>query len=652
MGLNFRNFSAGINIVPSVTGSSSPTVQGDLAVSSVDGNLYYNNGTSIVILDTNSNSNTLTNKTINGNFNTITNISLTTAVSGILPIANGGTGQTTSLSAFNALSPMTSGGDLIYGGVSGSALRLANGSSGQVLTSAGTTLAPFWATPSPGFVNPMTSVGDMIIGGIGGAATRLAATTNGYILTLVSGSPAWQPNSGGGGTVTSVTASSPLASSGGTTPNISFTGTLAIANGGTGSATQNFVDLTTAQNIGGAKTFTTSVTGNILNTSSYINFTQISTPSNPSSGSNDLYFKSDGNLYTLNSSGIESLIGGSNSIVYYSGYMLNAGGAWTTSSTVFADPTNSGNNTLTTRQSHGITVTAGTSPTNVAGITFTPPSTSAAYLITASFGLFGSNGPNLAFQLTDGTTAIVAQAVSFPTAGQDDAQVLSGIYVPGTTSPVTVKIQLATSSGTIEMARISNLTTAIEWTVIQIPNSGSGGGSGVSSLNSLTGSLNITAGSGITVTPSGGNIQIASTGGGGNPFDFFSSSQITTNSSANSSTTFTTFSNDPGFSFTPNFTGTYKVYSFATLEGTVGSANAFVRIANTVGGATLLNEQDAGMFDQVGTNQIMTIPTQSIFSLSSGTSYTFAIQGKVSAGGSCSLNGSFNPMYIFAERIG
>jgi hypothetical protein len=39
------------------------------------------------------------------------------------------------------------------------------------------------------------------------------------------------------------------------------TGTLPIANGGTGSATQNFVDLTNAQTVGGAKTFTSTVTG-------------------------------------------------------------------------------------------------------------------------------------------------------------------------------------------------------------------------------------------------------------------------------------------------------------------------------------------------------------------------------------------------------
>lgn len=42
--------------------------------------------------------------------------------------------------------------------------------------------------------------------------------------------------------------------------NLTSTGTVAIANGGTGSSTQNFVDLTTTQSIGGTKTFSASPT--------------------------------------------------------------------------------------------------------------------------------------------------------------------------------------------------------------------------------------------------------------------------------------------------------------------------------------------------------------------------------------------------------
>ena len=55
------------------------------------------------------------------------------------------------------------------------------------------------------------------------------------------------------------------------------TGTLSVARGGTGSATQNFIDLTTAQTAAGAKTFSNNVTvngvlyGGVIQTSSYIN---------------------------------------------------------------------------------------------------------------------------------------------------------------------------------------------------------------------------------------------------------------------------------------------------------------------------------------------------------------------------------------------
>jgi hypothetical protein len=50
------------------------------------------------------------------------------------------------------------------------------------------------------FSNPMTTAGDLIVGGTSGAAGRIAAGTNGYVLTMVSGVPAWAAASGGGGT--------------------------------------------------------------------------------------------------------------------------------------------------------------------------------------------------------------------------------------------------------------------------------------------------------------------------------------------------------------------------------------------------------------------------------------------------------------------
>jgi len=64
---------------------------------------------------TDSNTQTVTNKTINGSNNTITNVALTTGVTGTLPVANGGTNGTTAATARASLSanalPILKGGN-------------------------------------------------------------------------------------------------------------------------------------------------------------------------------------------------------------------------------------------------------------------------------------------------------------------------------------------------------------------------------------------------------------------------------------------------------------------------------------------------------------------------------------------------------------
>jgi hypothetical protein len=69
------------------------------------------------------------------------------SVTGALPIANGGTGQSTKGPAFNALSPVTTQGDLIIGDAgSNQSIRLGIGAANTVLTSNGTTAS--WQVPS------------------------------------------------------------------------------------------------------------------------------------------------------------------------------------------------------------------------------------------------------------------------------------------------------------------------------------------------------------------------------------------------------------------------------------------------------------------------------------------------------------------------
>lgn len=78
-----------------------------------------------------------------------------TAYSGTVPINKGGTGQTTKSAAFDALSPMSASGDLIYGGTSGTGTRLAKGTDGQVLTLASG--LPTWAAAAASGANTALS---------------------------------------------------------------------------------------------------------------------------------------------------------------------------------------------------------------------------------------------------------------------------------------------------------------------------------------------------------------------------------------------------------------------------------------------------------------------------------------------------------------
>ena len=85
-----------------------------------------------------------------GDFPTLNQNTTGTAanVTGTVAIANGGTGQTSASAAFNAISPVTTAGDLIIGNGSNSATRLAIGANTYVLTSNGSTAT--WEAPASG----------------------------------------------------------------------------------------------------------------------------------------------------------------------------------------------------------------------------------------------------------------------------------------------------------------------------------------------------------------------------------------------------------------------------------------------------------------------------------------------------------------------
>jgi hypothetical protein len=187
--LNFTPISLYYSTTAAAVPSAGNLVSGELALNITDEKLYFKNAAGTVKLLA-SNAVTAPVTTISFGSTGLTPATATSGavtVAGTLAIANGGTGQTTATAAFNALSPITTAGDLIIGNGTNSAVRLGIGANGYLLTSNGTT-ATWQAAPA------------------GGVTTFSAGTTG---LT---------PNTATGGAIT-------------------LAGTLAIANGGTGQTT-------------------------------------------------------------------------------------------------------------------------------------------------------------------------------------------------------------------------------------------------------------------------------------------------------------------------------------------------------------------------------------------------------------------------------
>lgn len=146
----------------------------------------------------------------------------------------------------------------------------------------------------------------------------------------------------------------------------------------------------------------------------------------------------------------------------WTGY--TSGASWSASGGSYNDGSPAGTPTVTTRLADGITATQASS--NKAGIAFTPSSATAVYRISAKTQVAAASNSANAFRLWDGTTEITTEGNQLAPAGTNLFPcMLEGTYKPGTTSPVEVWVQFATTSSTgLESSFIS---PAIEWMIEQ-----------------------------------------------------------------------------------------------------------------------------------------------------------------------------------------
>lgn len=469
MGQNFRRLSAGLQIIPRSDASSAPTVQGEFATSSVDGNIYYNNGTSTVILDDTSSANTLTNKTIAVSSNFITSTpntaaqfnattgnlesSVTTAVE--LAFVHGVTSSIqTQLNntqpAGSYISSLTGDVTATGPGAAAATVVMVGGSSASNIHNAELLANAATSADTPNTIVLRDGSGNFIAGQISASSLIVSGSITANITGTASGNTTYTPNNHGlvlSSTTNAMNVLAPNAStafpliSGGSSADPSWAA-LSVAGGGTGQTSA-----LTQWGVVYAPTTTS-----MANTSAGSAGTVLT-----SNGTSAPTFQTSPGAITNN---------------YFSGYMPTNTTWAVASPQPFIDPATTGSNTLTTLHANSLVVTA--AATNVAGITFTPASTLSAYKISASFqsNTNSTGSPTRTmFQLTDGTNFFALNAQFSPggTSAVAYPVNLEGIFVPGTTSPVTVKIQLGGNSNLgYAIGDFTGLLPSIVWTVVQI----------------------------------------------------------------------------------------------------------------------------------------------------------------------------------------
>lgn len=173
-----------------ITGSTTRTIQ------------FPNNSSTLVDIDS---TQTLTNKTISGVSNTITNVSLTTAVTGVLPVANGGTNSNAALNNNRVIK--SAGGAIVEAAAITAARALISDANGIPVHSIVTDTELSYVSGVTSSIqtqintkqtNVITTRGDIIRGNSSGVASRYALGANGTVLTSDGTDAIWSTPAGTG----------------------------------------------------------------------------------------------------------------------------------------------------------------------------------------------------------------------------------------------------------------------------------------------------------------------------------------------------------------------------------------------------------------------------------------------------------------------
>ncbi len=333
------------------------------------------------------------------------------------------------------------------------------------------------------------------------------------------------------------------------------------------------------------------------------------------------------------------------------------------------------------------------SANGLAGTVATSTTTPAITLSTSITGILQGNGTAISAASTTGSGAVVlATSPTLVTPALGTPTALVGTNITGTASGLTAGTVTTNANLTGDVTSVGNATSLVATTnstlttlsvlslpgsqvtgdisgnadnvtgIVAIANGGTGqttANAGFNALSPMTTGGDLiyggTSGAGTRLANGSSGQVLQSSGGTSAPswqtpsggLEFYVSSQVITQSTNITSATFVTFSNSPAFTFTPILSGTYKVYCPITELVNLNISQS--RIILTSGAGTLLYESQ-GIF--YGSAVDTTIFVQSVYTLTSGVTYVFDIQGQIATTGTLSNRGDIAPFYMFAERIG